>query len=177
MSSTAKVRSSAQPATIARAVDLYAWTQQQSGRLRQIADSVPGLDGAGLAEEVAEMGISEHRALESQIRRLLAHLLKLRHQPEKATRCWANSVRDAHRQMLRFLDRSPSLRSELAATLVEAHAGAVLDASSETGLPPRDFPQAPGIDAADLASPGFAEDALDSAGWDDDTARAAPRRG
>lgn len=174
MGRPAKAASDRPTAGAARAVDFHAWAQQQSARLRQIAGGVPGLDGEGLAEEVAEIGISEHRALESQIRRLLAHLLKLHHQPEKATRCWANSVRDAHRQMLRILDRSPSLRNELAATLDEAHAGAVLDASSETGLPLRAFPKDPSVDAAALASPDFAESSLDGAGWDDDTARAAP---
>jgi hypothetical protein len=54
--------------------DFYAWTQQQAAALR--AKDWTALDLDHLAEEVDDLGRAVQHAIESQLERLLLHLLK-----------------------------------------------------------------------------------------------------
>jgi hypothetical protein len=66
-----------------------------------------------LAEEIEDLGKSVRRELQSQIRRIVRHLLKLEHSPAKEPRRgWAESTVEAEIEDL--LEASPSLRTELA---------------------------------------------------------------
>ena len=68
--------------------DFYAWTQQQAEALR--AKDWAAVDIEHLAEEVDDLGRSIGKGLESQLERLLVHLLKWRYDPAQDPR------RDAH---------------------------------------------------------------------------------
>ena len=59
--------------------DFYAWTQQQAAALR--AKDWAALDRAHVAEEIEDVGHSVRFAVESQLARLLFHLLKRRYDP------------------------------------------------------------------------------------------------
>jgi uncharacterized damage-inducible protein DinB len=72
--------------------DFYQWTQQQADLLRQGALSA--LDTENLAEEIESMGKSGQRAVESDLRNILLHLLKWQYQPERRGNSWRLSIRD-----------------------------------------------------------------------------------
>jgi len=96
--------------------DFYAWTQDQAAKLRALAAARVNqdLDYGHLAEEVEDMGKSDLLAYESELARVLEHLLKLEHSRAAEPRLlWVASV-DVHRaEALRHLDHSPSLKGRL----------------------------------------------------------------
>jgi Domain of unknown function DUF29 len=59
--------------------DFYTWTQTQAAALR--AKNWAALDLEHLAEEIESLGRSERYAIESQLERLLLHLLKWCYDP------------------------------------------------------------------------------------------------
>ena len=76
--------------------DFYGWTQAQAEALR--AKDWAALDMDHLAEEIEDVGNSVRFAIESQLVRLLLHLLKLRHDPAtRPRRRWKATV-DAARE-------------------------------------------------------------------------------
>jgi len=78
--------------------DFYGWTQQQAAALR--AKDWAALDLAHLAEEVEDVGNSVRFALESQLVRLLLHLLKLTHDPAtRPRRGWRVTVASAREEV------------------------------------------------------------------------------
>jgi hypothetical protein len=95
--------------------DFLAWSKQQAEALRAAPrnGSNQRLDLGNLAEEIEDLGKSVRRELQSQIRRIVRHLLKLEHSPAKEPRRgWAESTVEAEIEDL--LEASPSLRTELA---------------------------------------------------------------
>ncbi len=85
------------------------------------------LDIKNLIEELADLGKSESNALKSNLKILLAHLLKLKVQhdaPETMKQSWYTSI-DEHRvRVFDSLENTPSLKSYLS----EAIEGTYLDA-------------------------------------------------
>jgi len=61
--------------------DFVAWADEQSMLLEQ--ERFAELDLIHLIEEVRDLGRRERDAIESQLIRLLLHLVKLQYQPEK----------------------------------------------------------------------------------------------
>ena len=63
--------------------DFYAWTRAQAGALRGLAEARWNgpLDLARLAEEVEDLGSEQQWAVESQLERIIEHLLKLEYSP------------------------------------------------------------------------------------------------
>jgi hypothetical protein len=100
--------------------DWYAWTQDQAARLRDLPAALRpnGLDLEHLAEEVEDMGKAQRRTIESLLRRLLHHLLKLEFHPAaEPRRHWQREVAEFRSQLEDEFESSPSLysrRSELA---------------------------------------------------------------
>ena len=131
--------------------DLVAWSERQAALAR--ARKAHLLDLSNLAEELEEMGRRERRALESQLTRLLMHLLKWKFQPERRTGSWHLSIRDARRTVRRILRDSPSLEPYSVAVFDECYANARGDAAAETRLPLVEFP---------VSAPFAMQDALDS---------------
>src|SRR3954462_1258228 len=91
--------------------DLVVWARDQADLARR--GSVNSLDLAHIAEELEGMVRAEHRALASQIERLMAHLLKWRPRPDRGSKSWRRSVRDARTQMGRPWGHCRSLAGEL----------------------------------------------------------------
>ena len=121
------------PALDRRDGDIHAWALRQEEALREgwLAD----LDLACLADEIDALGISEHKAFESALMRLLQHLLKWDFQPERRGRSWALTVRAQRFRVGRALKRSPSLSARRLETLDDAYALARVEMLRETGLP------------------------------------------
>ncbi len=68
--------------------DFLAWSKQQAEALRVAMrdGSNQSLDFGNLAEEIEDLGKSVRRELQSQIRRVVRHLLKLDHSPAREPR-------------------------------------------------------------------------------------------
>ena len=94
--------------------DWYAWTQDQAARLRAWPEHLRpnGLDVEHLAEEVEDLGGSQRRAVESHLRLIALHLLKLEFHPARENRGhWIGEVATFRDTLLTDLRDSPSLRS------------------------------------------------------------------
>jgi len=136
--------------------DLVAWSERQASLAR--ARKAHLLDLSNLAEELEEMGRREKRALESQLTRLLMHLLKWKFQPERRTGSWHLTIRDARRAAARILKDSPSLGRHLDAVYDECYANARGDAAAETRLPLASFPVVAPFSHRDVLDPDFLPD-------------------
>jgi Domain of unknown function DUF29 len=118
--------------------DFYAWTQAQAQALQ--AKNWPALDIEHLAEEIADLGSHQRYAIESQLERLLVHLLKYRDDPaQRPRRGWRLTLWHARREIAKRLGDSPSLRDHPARYLDTVYRHARADA---TGLPLTTFPEA-----------------------------------
>lgn len=90
--------------------DFYAWALESARGLRErrFAD----IDIEHIAEELEDMGKSRSRALESQLARLLAHLLKWAHQPEQRWRyqhSWRAAIDSARLEINWLLGVTPEV--------------------------------------------------------------------
>lgn len=119
--------------------DAYAWALEQATLLR--GGKLDQLDTEHLAEEIESMGKSERRALVSQLARLLMHLLKWDHQPERRTRSWAVTIQDAQVKVTRLLNENPSLKGALSELMMEAYEDARRAAAIETEIDLDDLPE------------------------------------
>ena len=91
--------------------DFFAWTRDQAEALRRLAGQRWNgpLDLEHLAEEIEDMGSERRDAAESQVRRILEHLLKLEHSRAIDPRgVWRDSILDARAVLPRKL--TPSIR-------------------------------------------------------------------
>ena len=119
--------------------DFAAWSEQQAEAIRErLWDAV---DIENVAEEIASLGRSDKNAVRSRVRIILQHLLKLRYQPESATRSWRGTIHEQAAQLADVLADSPSLRRVLDERLTKAYAQARRGAANETGLPLATFPE------------------------------------
>ncbi|MDO9708199.1 DUF29 domain-containing protein [Paracraurococcus lichenis] len=94
--------------------DWYAWTQDQAARLRAWPEHLRpnGLDVELLAEEVEELGGSQRRAVESLLRQVVIHCLKLEFHPaEEARAHWMREIDGFRAQVETEFRDSPSLRA------------------------------------------------------------------
>jgi hypothetical protein len=119
--------------------DVYAWTLQNAALLR--AGRLGEIDALNIAEELESMGKSIRHAVRSRLAVLMAHLLKWRHQAEKRSRSWQNTIRVQRLDIAELLADNPSLKSMPAATLDQSYAKARLLAAADTGLDESRFPE------------------------------------
>jgi Domain of unknown function DUF29 len=116
--------------------DYYAWIQEQVRALRE--HRVEDLDWPNLMEEIEDLGKSERRALQSQVARLVEHLLKLAYAPIRVSRPnrrgWEVTIRSARRRIRRLLNESPSLRNKLGEIFVQGYKDGRDDALAGMGL-------------------------------------------
>ena len=111
--------------------DFVKWAEEQAALLTERRFDL--LDLANLIEEVEDLAARHRDALQSQMQRLLVHLLKLAYttgsrDPEQA---WRRSARDARKAIDRLLARYPSLRGRLQYECDFSHPRAVQDAHDE----------------------------------------------
>jgi hypothetical protein len=107
------------------------------------------------------LGKSERRGIASQLTRLLVHLLKWRHQPERRSDSWRDSIADARLQIQLALEDSPSLRPYPAEQLDTCYRKARRAAAQQTGLAPGRFPDSCPFMLADVLSEDWLPEAAD----------------
>lgn len=95
--------------------DVLAWSEQQAGLLRQLAESRPSneaLDWANIIEEIESVGRSELKGVESLLIQALLHDLKVRAWPEAPyVRHWQVEARGFRAEAQK--DFSASMRQKI----------------------------------------------------------------
>ena len=133
--------------------DFYSWSQQQSELLQDVRDN--RLDTENLAEEVADLGRNQLRAVERHIELIFIHLIKLAISPaDGPPNHWISEVRAHARQARRRF--SPGMRQHIA--LADLWAEAIDEANDDLAgfgdpVVPRDLPCPFEFD--DLVTPSF----------------------
>lgn len=124
--------------------DFYAWTQEQSAKLRRTAELRPNLpealDWQNLAQVIEEQGLSLELELYHRYVILLAHLLKWRFQSRLRGPSWRGTVNEQRRRIARLLKKNPALRTRRELEFSDAYDDARELASDDTGLTPESFP-------------------------------------
>jgi Domain of unknown function DUF29 len=116
--------------------DFVEWTERTATLLRE--GRFDEIDIEHAAEEIEDLGKSERWAVESQLRRMLKHLIKRRIQPERYGNSWRRSITEGRTEVEDRLDDSPSLRRCVEKDLQKIYRRAVKDALIETELDPKD---------------------------------------
>jgi hypothetical protein len=96
--------------------DIYAWAREQAEVLRRLAETrrdLPNeLDLENVAEEIEDVGKSELGKVESFIRLILIHLLKLGSAPQsRSQRKWRNEGLALHAELLKEI--TPAMRPNI----------------------------------------------------------------
>jgi hypothetical protein len=102
--------------------DLQLWIEQTIQQLQN--REFVSLDIEHLIEELVDLGKSEKNALRSNIKILLAHLLKLKIQhdvPDSMNASWYSSVVEHRQRVLDNLTDTPSLKSFLVEAIEKAY--------------------------------------------------------
>jgi hypothetical protein len=102
--------------------DFALWSQQQAEALRAAGrgGSNHQLDWENLAEEIADLGVSQRSYVRSHIARIIQHLTKLEYSPATDPRNgWRRTVKVARLQIQRRLRDTPSLRPEMGRFVAE----------------------------------------------------------
>lgn len=123
--------------------DFYAWTQEQSRRLRAMAASRVNetIDWENVAEEIESMGRSERKEIKSRLEELLLHLLKLAHSPDAyPRRGWRVSIAKQRKGLAEAVIESPSLRRYPAEVLADVWPDACRQAEADLDLPENNLP-------------------------------------
>lgn len=156
MTAATKIATHAERAGTGYERDFYTWTQEQGARLR--AGQLDGLDLENLAEEIESLGRSQFDSLVSAWRIVMLHMLKFDHQPSRATRSWAISIATHREAATDILIDSPGLKSRLEEARDRAYRRARLEASKETRLPLKRFPESCPYTLDDVLARAFAID-------------------
>ena len=119
--------------------DTYAWSMRQAALLR--AGRLSEADIANIAEEIESVGKSAKRELESRLKLLLMHLLQWQFQPERRGGSWRATIDTQRIEAARHLSENPSLKAALDEAIVHAYRIAIIEASGQTGLRRKTFPQ------------------------------------
>jgi hypothetical protein len=121
--------------------DFALWVEEQVAALS--AGDVALLDMPNLIEQLEGLTRRDERALGSQLKRIMAHMLKQRYQPQRASRSWLDSIENGREEIADILEQSPSLRRTLPGLMSKNYPRAVAQASRDVRLPPRAFPSDP----------------------------------
>lgn len=117
--------------------DYVLWSERQAALIRE--RRFDELDIENIAEEIESLGRSDRRALGSQLRRLLIHLLKWQYQQSRRSQSWRTTINSARDELRVILEESPSLKAALIAGLDREYQTARKRAAQETGLPSDEF--------------------------------------
>jgi Domain of unknown function DUF29 len=112
--------------------DFVAWSAVQARLLRD--GRLSEIDASHIAEEIESLGKSDCRALRQQVKLLLAHLLKWRHQPERRDASWATIISDTRFELQGIADDSPSLAAQIPALVALIYPKAAKEAAGEMGI-------------------------------------------
>ena len=118
--------------------DYYTWALVNAAAIRERRLEHVDLDN--VAAEIEDLGKSQESALESHLKVVLLHLLKLQHQPRRSTRSGQLTVREQRLALRKVLRRNPGLRGETREILNDAYQEARVAAARETRLKEERFP-------------------------------------
>jgi hypothetical protein len=113
--------------------DYYLWLEKMVQLLQAV--QLEDLDLANLAEEIADMGKSERRAVESNLEIVLMHLLKYQYQPERRSSIWRYTLLEHRRRLEQALRDSPSLRTYVEVIFADTYRAACRLTAVETDQP------------------------------------------
>lgn len=119
--------------------DLYLWAETTAHLLREKRFSEIELDA--LIEELDDMGRSQKRGLDSQLERVIMHLLKWQFQPEMRSTSWRLSIFEGRKSIKKAIEYSPSLKRLVPDLVLSCYPDAKESAIIETGLPEWVFPE------------------------------------
>ncbi|MBC8151742.1 MAG: DUF29 domain-containing protein [Bacteroidetes bacterium] len=89
----------------------------------------------GLTQLIDTLSRSERRALQSQLIRLMMHIIKWQVQPEKRSRSWSTTIRNARFEIKALQKYTPSLNADFVKGIwQESLTEAGEEAESETGI-------------------------------------------
>jgi Domain of unknown function DUF29 len=128
-----KAMSAARPEQLYE-TDFYAWTQAQAKELRRFARTRPNLplDLAHIAEEIQDLGKSEHDAVFSLVRLVIQHFLVATYSPARELRQhWLDEVDEFRSQIEDKL--TPTIRRDLEAGLAAIYGRARRNAARKMG--------------------------------------------
>ncbi|MEB3293098.1 MAG: DUF29 domain-containing protein [Synechococcales bacterium] len=118
--------------------DYVRWLEETAHHLGQ--KFFDRLDLFNLIEEMEDMGRSEKRSIESNLRIILMHLLEWQYQLEQRSGSWRGSIAEHRIRIRKSLKESPSLKPYLTEVFAESYQDTVHIASQETGIPTHQFP-------------------------------------
>lgn len=121
--------------------DYYLWLEATAKLLRE--GQLSALDAVNLLAEIEDMGRSEKRAVYSNLKILLMHLLKYKYQPEKRSNSWMASIVEHRQRLKKAFKESPSLKPYLTEIFNECYQDVRELAAAETGLGIDAFPVEP----------------------------------
>ena len=132
-------------------LDYNLWLEKTIGQLRERAFTE--IDLENLLEELEGMSRSEKRAVYSNLKILLMHLLKYRYEPSRRSNSWRSTIIEHRQRLKKAFQESPSLKGYFHDVFNESYQDARELAASETELDIEAFPH---------ESPFSAEETLDS---------------
>lgn len=95
--------------------DFIGWTERQAEILRALPSSFRGLDTESLAEEIEDLGRAEIRAVESLLRQILIHMIKLASEPAaRSASHWITEIVAFHASVVAAQSASIRRRLDLA---------------------------------------------------------------
>lgn len=118
--------------------DYHLWVEKTVQILQD--KNFKDLDIPNLIEEISDMGRSEKKALKSNSRILLMHLLKWKYQPNKRSKSWKSSIIEHRKRIRDSFQDSPSLKVYFADNFCLCYEDAKELAAAETGLLIETFP-------------------------------------
>ena len=133
--------------------DFDLWLQETANSLRN--EDLSRLDCQNLAEEIEDMAGSRKDALESNLIRVLQHLLKWRYQPQRRTNSWKASITEHSLRLNKAFKKSPSLKPYFEQVFPECYQDARLITAQETGLDISVFPDVCPFSQADVLNPQY----------------------
>ncbi|OIP72753.1 MAG: hypothetical protein AUK43_01965 [Oscillatoriales cyanobacterium CG2_30_40_61] len=122
--------------------------QLQHGKLAEV-------DRVNLIEELEAMVRSEKKAIRSNLRILLMHLLKYKYQSDKRTNSWLFTIREHRKRLRDDFENSPSLKRYFYETFFKSYEDARELAADETGLSINTFPVESPFSQEDTLNPDY----------------------
>jgi len=121
--------------------DALAWSEYQADLLRRVArgQRVNGVDWEHVVEEIEDVGLSELNAVQSHLRHMLVHLLKVHGWPGHASvRHWREEIAAFQAEAAQRF--TPSMRQRIDLDLLYARALRQLEGVDYDDIAPRQWP-------------------------------------
>jgi hypothetical protein len=118
--------------------DFNLWLEETVNLLKN--RQLDQLDYDNLIEEIESMGKRDKHALESNLEKILMHLLKWQYQNDKRSNSWRYTIIEHRNRLKKDFRDSPSLKRYFDDVLEDCYQTARKVASEETGLDIKTFP-------------------------------------